>query len=444
MKINIDGKVIDASEGMNILQAAEENGIHIPTLCYLKEINCISVCRVCMVEADGKLVPACSTAIREGMEIATNGLRSREARRKNLELICSDHIMDCTDCPRGVDCELRALCKEYEVNDRAYGLGRRSAMIDTSTPYLVRDNAKCILCRRCEAVCDKVQGIRAIAASNKGNETTIGFSLPLAETDCVGCGQCVAVCPTGALVPKDDTKKVWKAIFDKEKFVVAAVSPSTYLRIGELFGEAPHTDCGKKLSEILRKIGFDAVFDMADEENRREKVMLLKASSAKGTVISGNCPAWRRYVERFHPELIDRLLIPSDWCSELTEHCKAKANNKEVFIVSIASCIADKGNGCKADAVLSTREVFEMIRRACVSNFTANQVWDKLQGEPFDNLPTRDEIPDTAIRMLSVNGLIDAEKALKKLDNYELIQVHACPGGCINGSKTLYPYHSTV
>lgn len=433
MRVNIDGKIIEAAEGMSILEAAGENGIHIPTLCYLREINCISVCRVCMVEADGKLMPACSTAVAEGMEIVTDSETVRASRRRNLELICSDHHMDCTDCPRGADCELRALCKEYEVDDRAFGLGKRRAMVDESTPYLVRDNAKCILCRRCEATCAKLQGVKAIAANNKGGETNIGFGLPLAETDCVGCGQCVATCPTGALIQRDDTKKAWKAIFDKEKYVVAAVSPSAYMRIGELFGEEPDTDCGRKLAEILRKIGFDAVFDMADSEKAAEKLMLAKAGEAGERVLSGDCPAWRRYVEAFHPELTNRLLESADWCGELAEHCKARAGDREVFIVSISNCIAGKGEGGKTDVALSTREAFEMIRRACVSSFTADKVWAKLQGEDFDSLPEKEAICQADVSVLSVSGLAEAEKAIGELGKYGLIQVRACPGGCMSG-----------
>lgn len=429
MRVNIDGKILEAAEGMTILEAANEKGIYIPTLCHLKDLNCISVCRVCTVEADGKLVPACSTALREGMEIVTAGENVNSARRRNLELICSDHHMDCSDCPRGVDCELRALCKEYEVDDRAFGLGKREAIVDDSTPYLVRDNAKCILCRRCEAVCTKLQGVKAISANNKGGETNIGFGLPLAETDCVGCGQCVAVCPTGALMPKDDTKRAWKAIFDKEKYVVAAVSPSAYMRIGELFGEAPGVDCGRKLAEILRKIGFDAVFDMAQSEKAAEQQMLAMAPESKQPVLSGACPAWRRYIAAFHPELKGTLLPPYDWRSAIEEKCVGE----DIFVVRISNCIAGKGGKGNADVSLSTRECFEMIRRACVSSFTADKVWAGLQGEDFDALPLADAAAVEKIRMLRAEGLGEAEKALKYLSDFQLIYAKACPGGCMCG-----------
>ncbi len=429
MRINIDGKAIKAAEGMTILEAARDNGIYIPTLCHLKDLNYVSVCRVCMVEMNGALVPACSTKLWEGMEIITDSEKVREARRKNLELICSDHHMDCTDCPRGADCELRALCKKYEVDDRAFGLGKRKAIRDASTPYLVRDNAKCILCRRCEAVCTKLQGVKAIAANLKGGETNIGFGLPLAETDCVGCGQCVAHCPTGALTPRDGTKKAWKAIFDKEKFVVAAVSPSTYKRIGELFGEAPGVDCGRKMAEIFRKIGFDAVFDLAETEEWSKQTVLSKAE--KGN-ISGSCPAWRRYVEKNHPELLEKMVCPDDPIALIAEHCRNLAEDKEVFVVRFSNCIASKSED-GAIPQLSTREAFEMIRRACVSSFTADKVWASLQGEDFDALPELPKVEARDIRVIEAEGLAAAEKALAHINDCELLCVRACPGGCLRG-----------
>lgn len=445
MNIEIDGKVFEAGEGRTILDAAEDKGIHIPTLCYMREINCISVCRVCMVEANGKLVPACSTPLREGMKIVTDSEHVRMARRKNLELICSDHNMDCTDCPRGADCELRELCREYEVDDRAYGPGRRKAMVDDSSPWLIRDNAKCILCRRCEAVCSKVQGVKALAANRKGGDTNIGFGLPLTETDCVGCGQCAAACPTGALTPKDDTKPVWKAIFDREKFVVAAVSPSAYFRIGELFGEKELADRGGKVAAILRKIGFDAVFDMSGEESRREDIMRQLAPDTEGMAVSGACPAWRRYVKKFHPELFEKLIIPASGSERLSKACAGAADGREIFAVHFSNCIAGKDGDLDFDAELSTRELFNMIQRACVSSFTAQKIWSGLKEEAFDSLdaPCADvkaalreslcEKTGHGVRTAVVTGLANAEKLLEQGQVYDLLEVYACPGGCLNG-----------
>lgn len=431
MKANIDGKCVEASVGTTILQGARECGIHIPTLCHLKDLNCISACRVCMVRADGKLVPACSTLLRDGMEIVTQGEDIRRARRRNLELICSDHHMDCSDCPRGVDCELRQLCQEYGVDDRAFGIGTRRRIVDDSTPWLVRDNAKCILCRRCQAVCSQTQGIGAIAVNRKGGETTVGFGLPLSETQCVGCGQCAAVCPTGALTPKDDTKKAWKAIFDKDTFVAAVISSSAAHRIGELFGEASGTCCANKLAEILRKIGFDAVFDLTETEEYRKKLLPIKAVQ-QGKSVSADCPAWRRYMEQFHPELADELICSDSLVPLLTEGCAPAAQGKKLFFVNITNCISGKPASF-AHVALSTRETFEMIRRACVSGFTANQVWQRLTGAEFDRLPPLPPIPEAKIRIRTVSGLKNAEKALAQRGAFDFLMVQACPGGCMNG-----------
>ncbi|MGM9602077.1 MAG: [Fe-Fe] hydrogenase large subunit C-terminal domain-containing protein [Faecousia sp.] len=446
MKININGEWMDVAVGATILQAAQEKNIRIPTLCFMNQINRISSCRVCMVEADGRLVPACSTVVREGMMIITDSERVHRARQKNLELICSDHVMECTECPRGADCELRELCKEYEVNDRAYGLGKRAAIIDNSSPYLIRDNSKCILCRRCEAVCKKLQGVGALKANKKGGQTNMGFELPLSETNCVGCGQCAAVCPTGAIAPKDNTKTAWKAILDKEKYVVAAVSPNAYLRIGEFFGEAPGTDCGGKVAAILRKIGIDAVYDLSHfEADFREAQWKLAEQECKEkgrTVFSAECPAWRNYVERFLPEISSQLL-PECSCAEmLARRCKEE---RDLFFISIDSCSAAKGSTDGVDVSLTTRELFYLIQRACVSSFTAHRIWRDLKEEPFDylseNYPeNKFEIRDAlseetrnGFKIATVTGLENARSIMKHVQQYDCIHVLACPGGCLNG-----------
>ncbi|MCC8078486.1 MAG: (2Fe-2S)-binding protein [Oscillospiraceae bacterium] len=448
MKIVIDGKQIEAKNGATILQAAAENGISIPTLCYLAEENKISACRVCVVSVKGqpRPVPACSTAVREGMEIVTDSPELRADRRTALELICSDHNMDCTYCPRGHDCRLRELCRDYGADDHAFGAGRRDAKRDASTPWLVRDNSRCILCRRCEAVCRSVIGISAISAGHRAGRTEIGFTLPLNETECVGCGACAAVCPTGALTEQNNEKKAWKAIYDKTKFTAAIVSPNTYMSIGRMFGDAPDTPCGGKIAALLRKIGFDAVYDGGSFDPEIPENIFDEA--AERPILIGECPAWKRYAERNFPEY--EFISYAGGAECLARRLKCEKSDKRIFAVSFDNCIAKKDIESEAgvDLNLTTRELFWMLRRACVSSFTAGKIWDSTAPEAFDTLPESKKpsapslMPElyeftvkhdgTDLKIAKISGLA-AAKAVVLSGKYDILEVRACPGGCKNG-----------
>ena len=406
MNVIINGKQIEIQDGLTVLQAVKVAGVFIPTLCHLEKINEISACRVCLAEVNGKLVPACSTAAAADMQIITDSERVRAARRRSLELICADHCMDCTDCPRGADCELRDLCREYEVDDQAFGIGRRKAITETSAPHLIRDNSKCILCRRCEATCRTVQGIGAIGVTGRGGETTVGFGLPLAETDCIHCGQCIAACPTGALSVRDATRQTWKAILSAEKKKTAAfVSPEVCRQLETIFGAATGEDCEGKTAAMLRRIGFSEVFLI-------------------GSGVSA-CPAWRNYLEKHHPELSDRLPRNGTPWERAAEEYRAGCG-KDVHITVITPCTAAKGVAGEYDTALTGRELAAMWRRACVSSFTAVEIWKSLAPEPFDRV-WPDE-PDE----IAAEGIANAE-ALLAAGTLKSLNVLACPGGCSCG-----------
>ena len=238
--LTINGIPVEVAKDSTILDAAVAAGIRIPTLCYLKDINAIGACRMCLVEVKGGrgLMAACVTPATEGMEVTTNSPKLRESRKTTLELLLSNHRTDCLSCPRSTDCELQTLCQEYGVDMYRFGNHDMKPDIDDSAPHLVRDNSKCILCRRCVAVCKANQHVAVIGANNRGMKTHIGspFDMSLDNTPCINCGQCISVCPTGALTEKDDTQKVWDALADPDKVVVVAPAPSVRAQLGECFG----------------------------------------------------------------------------------------------------------------------------------------------------------------------------------------------------------------
>ena len=265
VNIQINGMPLSVPKGISILEAARYAGIEIPTLCYLKDINEIGACRICMVEVKGarNLVTACVYPVSEGMEVFTNTEKVRHSRKTTLELILSTHDKSCLSCIRSGTCELQALCKEFGVDDENAFAGETIHYdFDDSAAHMVRDNNKCILCRRCVAACD-AQGISVIGANARGFDTHISsaFDKDLANVSCISCGQCIVNCPTGAIVEKDDTDKVLAAINDPEKFVIVNTAPSIRATLGEAFGMHIGTNVEGKMVAALRRLGFDKVFD---------------------------------------------------------------------------------------------------------------------------------------------------------------------------------------
>ena len=407
VNIKINGIECSVEEGTTILEAARKNGIRIPTLCWLKDINEIGACRICMVEMTGarSLVASCMYPISkfdEGKEIKTNSPTVRESRKMTLELLLSNHKKDCLYCSRSGNCELQALCKELGVEyESAFDGVKNEYDIDYSAVHMYRDNNKCINCRRCVAACTNVQGIGVIGANYRGFKSTIGspFDMDLADTTCVSCGQCIAVCPTGALNEKDDTDKVWAAINDPEKVVVVQTAPAVRASLGEAFGYPMGTDVEGKLAASLHRLGFNAAFDTnfgADLTIMEEANELIERVQNKGVLpmITSCSPGWIRYCEAYYPEMIPNLSScksPQQMTGAIIKTYWAKKMNidpKNIVSVSVMPCTAKKfeiGREDQSasgypdlDISITTRELVKMINEAGLC-------FNELPDEEFDN-----------------------------------------------------------
>ena len=316
--LTIDGISVSVPAGTTVLEAARAAKINIPTLCYLKGINQIGACRICMVEVEGArgLSAACVLPAGEGMVVKTNTPKLRQVRKDNLELILSNHNRECTTCVRSGSCELQALSNEYGISGIAYEGSKTFSPkdIDDASASIVRDNSKCIHCRRCIAACQNVQKIGAIGISKRGFKSIVGaaFGLSLADSPCVNCGQCIQACPVGALYEKGEIDKVWKALADDDKFVVVQPAPAVRASLGEEFGLPIGTNVTGKMVASMRRLGFDKVFDTdfgADLTIMEEGTELLNRIKNNGVLpmITSCSPGWITYCEKFFPEFIPNL-----------------------------------------------------------------------------------------------------------------------------------------
>ncbi len=402
VKLKINNIDVEAPAGSTILEAAHIANIKIPTLCYLKDINEIGACRVCVCEVKGakSLVASCVYPINEGMEVFTNTPKVRKARKLTLELILSNHRMDCLSCSRSTNCELQNLCHEYGVDMYKYGNKTMEPDIDDSAIHLVRDNSKCILCRRCVAVCSKTQYAGVIGCNNRGFATHVGsaFDMPLGDTACIHCGQCIAVCPTGALQEKKDTDKVWAALADESKHVVVAAAPSVRAQLGECFGMPIGTNVEGKMIAALRRLGYDKVFDVdmaADVTIMEEGTELLERlkNGGKLPLITSCSPGWIKFCETYYPEFIPNLSScksPQQMFGALVKSYyaeKAGINPEDIFVVSIMPCTAKKFEVSReemikdVDVALTTRELAEMIKLAGIDFVNLeDEVCDEMVG----------------------------------------------------------------
>ncbi len=438
VNIKINNMPLSVPKGISILEAARTAGIEIPTLCYLKKINEIGACRICMVEVKGarSLVTACVYPVNEGMEIFTNTERVRKSRKTTLELILSTHDRKCLSCIRSGTCELQQLCKEFGVDDEGRFDGANPVHeYDDSAIHMIRDNGKCILCRRCVAAC-QAQHISVIGANARGFDTHIGsaFEKPLDSVACVSCGQCIVNCPTGAIYEKDDTAKVLEAINDPEKFVVVHTAPSIRVTLGECFGMHIGTNVQGKMVAALRRLGFDKVFDT---DFGADLTIVEEANEFLGRVQNGgvlpmitSCsPGWIKYCEHYYPDMLDHLssckspqqmsgAVIKTWYAE-----KMGIDPKDIVVVGIMPCTAKKFETKRenqsasgypdVDYSLTTRELGRMIESAGI-------FFKHLPDEEFDN-PLGDST-GAAVIFGATGGVMEAalRTAVEKLSGEEL------------------------
>lgn len=403
VNININGDDISVAKGTTILEAAAQAGVNIPTLCHLKKCTPTGACRICVVEVEGarNLVASCTNPVAEGMKIQTHSNRVIDARKTILELMIANHPMDCLKCDRTGHCSLQSLSEEYGITEVPYEGKKRQNTIDLSSPSIVRDSSKCILCGKCVKICEEVQSVNAIDFTKRGFESVIepAFNCNMKDSTCINCGQCIMVCPTGALTEKSAVNDVRAALADPTKVVVVQTAPAIRVTIGEAMGMTAGAISTGKMVTGLRKLGFNKVFDTdfsADLTIMEEGSELVHRVTNGGVLpmMTSCSPGWIKFVEHFYPSLIPNLstckspqqmlgtVIKSYWAK------KAGVEPKDVYVVSIMPCTAKKfecerpefqHDGVKdVDAVLTTRELAKLFRTSGIN-------FEKLEESDFDS-----------------------------------------------------------
>lgn len=498
--MTIDNIPVEINDEKNILELVRKAGIDLPTLCFYSELSVYGACRMCMIENKrGDMEAACSTPPREGMEIYTNTPRLRKYRKNILELLLANHCRDCTTCEKNTRCKLQELAQRFNIRNVRFENTAPKEELDTSSVCIVRNQSKCILCGDCVRVCEEVQNVGAIDFAGRGSKMTVttAFDEPIADSNCVGCGQCAAVCPTGAIVVKSNTDKLWNEISDKNTQVVVQIAPAVRVAISKELGQEIGENSMGKIVAALRKMGFDEVFDTsvgADltviEETNEFVAKLTEGKELP--LFTSCCPAWVNYVQNTHPELMKNVSTCKSpmqmFGSVLKEYYKD--SDKKLVSVAIMPCSAKKFEADRdefkvdgipnVDYVVTTQELINMIKEsgiafselepealdrpfeissgagvifgvtggvteAVIRKVASDKSIATIRALAFKNIRGMEgvkeasvKVGDGEIKIAIVSGLKNAEDVITKIKSgevhYDFIEVMACPGGCINGA----------